>query len=417
MNVLLKNAMIYAPSGFHRQNIAVENGRISFSGRVSALPVLDCSDLWIFPGFVDVHTHLREPGFSYKETIASGTRAAAHGGYTTVCTMPNLNPVPDNAAHLRVQLNLIRRDAVVHVHPYGAITCGERGAQLADMASMAADVVGFSDDGKGVQSEAMMRQAMTEAKRLGKPIAAHCEDESLLHGGYIHDGAYAAAHGHRTISGESEWRQIARDLALVRETGCAYHVCHVSTRESVALIRRAKANGLDVTCETAPHYLILDETDLQEDGRFKMNPPLRAKADREALIAAAADGTIDMIATDHAPHSDAEKARGLAGSAMGVTGLETAFPMLYTRLVQTGALTLERLIALLHDAPMRRFGVGTELADGAPADLTVFDLAHRCTIDRAFFVSGGKCSPFAGESPLGICRMTMVGGNIVWQSN
>ena len=415
MNVLLKNAMIYAPSGFHRQNIAVENGRIAFSGRVSALPVLDCSDLWIFPGFVDVHTHLREPGFSYKETIASGTRAAAHGGYTTVCTMPNLNPVPDNAAHLRVQLNLIRRDAVVHVHPYGAITCGERGAQLADMASMAADVVGFSDDGKGVQSEAMMRQAMTEAKRLGKPIAAHCEDESLLHGGYIHDGAYAAAHGHRTISGESEWRQIARDLALVRETGCAYHVCHVSTRESVALIRRAKADGLDVTCETAPHYLTMNDSMLQEDGRFKMNPPIRSEEDREALIAGILDGTIGMIATDHAPHSAEEKSRGLEKSLMGVVGLETAFPILYTKLVKTGVLSLEKLIELMHTNPRNRFCVGTPLEEGQPASLTVYDLDKEYTINPDDFLSMGRATPFAGEKVFGACRLTMYHGSIAWK--
>ena len=363
----------------------------------------------VFPGFCDVHVHFREPGFSYKETVATGSRAAAAGGYTAVCTMPNLAPVPDSAEHLKAQQDIIDREAFIGVHPYGAITVGELGETLSDMAGMADGVVAFSDDGRGVQNDDMMRAAMTEAKRLGKLIVAHCEVNALLRGGYIHEGSYAAAHGHKGICSESEWRQIERDIALAKETGCGYHVCHISTKESVALIRAAKAEGVDVTCETAPHYLLLDETDLQEDGRFKMNPPLRSPADREALIEGVLDGTIDMIATDHAPHSAEEKSKGLAGSAFGIVGLETAFPLLYTGLVRSGILTMEALLKLLVSNPKARFGIppGNEFS--------VWDLNESYTIDPEAFLSKGRATPFAGREVFGRCCLTVFGGQIVYQ--
>lgn len=368
----------------------------------------DSSEYVIFPGFCDVHVHFREPGFSYKETIATGSRAAARGGYTAVCTMPNLNPVPDSVEHLRVQRRLIEETACIHVYPYGAITIGEQGEALSDLEGMAPDVVGFSDDGRGVQSDSLMRQAMLRAKALGKPIVAHCEVNSLLRGGYIHDGDYAKAHGHRGICSESEWGQIARDLQLVKETGCAYHVCHVSAKESVALIRKAKAEGLDVTCETGPHYLVMDDSDLQEDGRFKMNPPLRGKEDREALIQGILDGTIDMIATDHAPHSAEEKSRGLEKSAFGIVGIETAFPILYTCLVKPGILSLNKLLELLCVNPRRRFGLplGT--------DYSIWDLNAAYPIDPEDFLSKGRATPFAGRQVSGKCIATICDGKLVY---
>ena len=374
----------------------------------------DLSDFVVLPGFVDVHVHLREPGFSYKETIRTGTLAAARGGYTAVCTMPNLNPVPDSPAHLRQQLDIIRRDASIRVLPYGAITVGQQGTELSALEELSPYVVAFSDDGRGVQSDGMMRRAMETAKRLGKLIVAHCEDNSLLRGGYIHDGAYARAHGHRGICSESEWRQIQRDLSLVRETGCPYHVCHISTKESVALLRQAKAEGLDVTCETAPHYLLLDDSQLEEDGRFKMNPPLRDKSDREALLAGLTDGTIDMIATDHAPHSAEEKSRGLEKSAMGIVGIETAFPLLYTYLVKPGNLSLEKLVELLHTNPCRRFGVPTGMTASAVTDFTVFDLNASYVIDPEEFQSMGRATPFAGWTVQGRCLLTVSNGKVAW---
>ena len=374
----------------------------------------DLSDFVVLPGFVDVHVHLREPGFSYKETIRTGTLAAARGGYTAVCTMPNLNPVPDSAAHLRQQLDIIRRDASIRVLPYGAITVGQQGAELSALEELSPYVVAFSDDGRGVQSDGMMRRAMETAKRLGKLIVAHCEDNSLLRGGYIHDGAYARAHGHRGICSESEWRQIQRDLELVRETGCSYHVCHISAKESVALLRQAKAEGLDVTCETAPHYLLLDDSQLEEDGRFKMNPPLRDKSDREALLEGLTDGTIDMIATDHAPHSAEEKSRGLEKSAMGIVGIETAFPLLYTYLVKPGILSLEKLVELLHTNPCRRFGVPTGVTASAVTDFTVFDLNASYVIDPEEFQSMGRATPFADWTVQGRCLLTVSNGKVAW---
>ena len=325
--------------------------------------------------------------------------------------MPNLDPAPDCLANLEPQLELIRRDAAIETVPYGTISKGRAGKELSAMEEMAPYVAGFSDDGSGVQNADLMRAAMKKAKSLGKIIAAHCEDNSLLHGGYIHDGEYAKLHGHKGISSESEWRQIARDLELVRETGCAYHVCHISTKESVELIRRAKAEGLDVTCETGPHYLVLTDMDLQEDGRFKMNPPLRGTEDQQALLEGILDGTVDMIATDHAPHSAEEKSKGLAGSAMGITGLETAFPILYTKLVRTGVLTLEKLIELMAINPRKRFGFPLR-----EDDFAVWDLNTEYAIDPAQFCSMGKSTPFTGEKVYGRCLLNVCGGKAVWQA-
>lgn len=373
------------------------------------LPVISKKYI-IVPGLCDVHVHFREPGFSYKETIASGSAAAARGGYTAVCTMPNLVPVPDSAEHLQVQLDAIKRGAAIKVLPYGAITVGEKGERLADMEAISDKVCAFSDDGKGVQNDEMMREAMTAAKRLGKIIAAHCEDNSLLFGGYIHDGEYARMHGHRGISSASEYKQIERDLRLAEETGCAYHVCHISTKESVELIRQAKAHGVNVTCETAPHYLVLCDEDMQEDGRFKMNPPLRSLEDKQALIEGIKDGTIDMIATDHAPHSAEEKGRGLEKSLMGVVGLETAFPVLYTELVMKNIITLDRLVELMSFKPKERFGIDTE------NDFAVFDISEAYKIDPENFLSMGRATPFAGREVFGRCLLTVHNEKVVYKA-
>ena len=363
----------------------------------------------VFPGFCDVHVHFREPGFSYKETMETGSKASARGGYTAVCTMPNLNPVPDSTEHLAQQLKLIRDNAVIHVYPYGAITVGEQGEVLADLEGMASDVIAFSDDGRGIQSEDLMRAAMLKAKSLGKMIVAHCEVNDLLRGGYIHEGEYAQIHGHKGICSESEYVQIARDLRLVEEIGCAYHVCHISTKESVELIRQAKARGVNVTCETAPHYLVMNDMDLQEDGRFRMNPPIRSEEDRQALVQGILDGTIDMIATDHAPHSAEEKAKGLSGSAFGIVGIETAFSVMYTHFVCTGMMTLERLIELLSENPRKRFGIPLG------QDYTVWDLEQEFTVDPNEFFSMGKATPFAGWKLSGQCVMTVCDGKVVYQ--
>lgn len=380
----------------------------SFLSKGVLAPFSD-SKYTVLPGFCDVHVHFREPGFSYKETILSGSKAAARGGYTAVCTMPNLNPVPDSIEHLAQQCAIIETDAVIHVYPYAAITVGEQGQELADLEGMADRAIAFSDDGKGVQSDDMMRSAMLKAKALGKMIVAHCEVNDLLRGGYIHDGTYAAEHGHRGICSESEWQQIARDLELVKEIGCAYHVCHISTKESVEIIRKAKAEGINVTCETGPHYLVMDDNFLQEDGRFKMNPPLRDKSDREALVAGLLDGTIDMIATDHAPHSAEEKSRGLEKSAFGVVGLETAFPVLYTYLVKPGILTMERLVELLVENPRKRFGIPMG------CDFSVWDLDAEYEVNPDEFVSMGKATPFAGWNVNGRCIATVCDGKVVYE--
>ena len=417
MSLLLTGGTVFADGAFRNMDIAIDQGRIvSVSLPREDVSVIELHDRLIVPGFVDVHVHLREPGFSYKETVFSGTAAAAAGGYTAVCAMPNLKPVPDSLDHLQAQLDLIRKNANVHVYPYGAITCGEKGEALADLAAMAPQVCGFSDDGKGVQSDDMMRQAMTLAKELDKPIVAHCEDEALLTKGWsVHDGAFARAHGLVGNRSESEWKQVERDIRLVRETGCRYHVCHISTKESVALIRAAKAEGLPVTCETGPHYLVLTDEDLLDEGRFRMNPPIRSAEDRAALIEGLLDGTIDCIATDHAPHSAEEKARGLAGSLNGIVGLECAFPVLYTNLVQTGIVPLATVLNALCVNPRRIFGLpGGEITEGAPADLTVLDLNRPHAVDSSTFRSLGHATPFDGWTVSAAVAMTLCGGEIVY---
>ncbi|MBQ7373911.1 MAG: dihydroorotase [Clostridia bacterium] len=366
-------------------------------------------DLVIFPGFCDVHVHFREPGFFYKESIETGSKSASRGGYTAVCTMPNLNPVPDSVENLQIQTDLIKSSAVINVYPYGSITVGQKGETLADMDGMKDSAIAFSDDGRGVQSDEMMEKAMLKAKSLGKMIVAHCEVNALLKGGYIHDGEYAELHGHKGICSASEFEQIARDLKLVEKTGCAYHVCHISAKESVELIRRAKAKGLDVTCETAPHYLVMDDSDLKEDGKFKMNPPLRSKEDRLALIEGIKDGTIDMIATDHAPHSKEEKSKGLSGSAFGIVGLETAFAVCYTKLVKTGVITLEKLIDLLAINPRKRFNIPLG------KDFSVWDLNQSFTVNPEEFLSKGRATPFENEMLFGVNLMTVVDGKIIYE--
>ena len=389
---------------------AAPNVRVSILDRLSSVDLcaFNSPDYAVIPGFCDVHVHFREPGFSYKETILSGSLAAARGGYTAVCTMPNLNPVPDSKANLKQQTDIIRNDGMIHIYPYGAITVGQKGQTLSDMKGLAPNVIAFSDDGKGIQDRSMMKEAMLRAKQLKKLIVAHCEDESLLYGGYIHDGDYARDNSHRGICSESEWGQIKRDLELVKETGCAYHICHISTKESVALIRQAKKDGLNVTCETAPHYLILDDSYLQEDGKFKMNPPLRSAEDRQALIEGLIDGTIDMIATDHAPHSAEEKSKGLDGSNFGIVGIETAFPLMYTYLVKTDIITMERLLELLVTNPRKRFNIPMG------CDFSVWDLRQSYYIEPEEFLSMGKSTPFAGWKVSGKCLATICGGKLVW---
>ena len=410
MMVLFRNAKVYDSGVMKEMTLSFDGATLSlFTGDVSSFDTTSVFDnIAVFPGFCDVHVHLREPGFSYKETVASGTAAAARGGYTAVCAMPNLKPAPDSAETLGVEREIIDRDARIKVLPYGTITKGQLGSELSDMAAMAKDAVAFTDDGRGIQTEELMREAMTEAKRLGKMIVAHCEDDSLLHGGYIHDGEYARANGHRGISSESEWGPIKRDVGLIKETGCPYHVCHVSTKESVEIIRAAKAEGVDITCETAPHYLLLDDSCLEEDGRFKMNPPIRAKSDMEEMVRGLLDGTVDMIATDHAPHSAEEKSRGLEKSSMGVVGIETCFPLLYTGLVRTGILPLERLVGLMSDAPRARFGIDSDRG------FTVFDLGCEYEIDPEDFISAGKSTPFKGARVYGKCLATVYEGRAVY---
>ena len=419
MTLILKGGNVYINGTLCPLDILVEDSiikEIAENIDDNGAEIIDVRGLAVFPGFSDVHVHLREPGFLSKETIKSGTLAAARGGYANVCSMPNLNPCPDTLEHLRLQLDAIEKDALVNVIPYGTITMGEKGEELSEMDAMAPYIAAFSDDGRGVQSDDMMRAAMKKAKALGKLIAAHCEDNSLLRGGYIHDGEYAAAHGHRGICSESEWAQVARDIELVRETGVSYHVCHISTKETVELIRNAKKEGLSVTCETGPHYLTMTDADLQEDGRFKMNPPIRSEEDRQALLAGLLDGTIDMIATDHAPHTAEEKGRGLDKSLMGVVGLETAFPVLYTDLVKTGIAPLSVIINAMSTAPAKRFGLeGGEIKVGEKANFCVFDLEKEYIINSAEFLSMGKATPFEGKKVFGRSKMNIIGGIKVWQ--
>lgn len=400
--MIFKNASVYENGVFVKKDFITDAG--DNSGTVS-----DFNNAFVFPAFCDVHVHFREPGFFYKETVKTGSLAAARGGYTDVCTMPNLNPVPDSAENMQKQLEIINKSAVIRVHPYAAVTVGEKGEDLSDMEALAPLCIAFSDDGKGIQNEEIMLEAMKKAKNLGKIIAAHCEDNSLLFGGYIHAGEYARLHGHRGICSESEWKPIERDLRLAKKTGCKYHVCHISCKESVELIRRAKAEGVDVTCETAPHYLVFNDMDLREDGRFKMNPPIRSEEDRSALIAGIKDGTIDMIATDHAPHTAEEKSGGLEKSLMGVVGLETAFPVLYTELVKTGIITLEKLIELMAVNPRRRFGI-TETED-----ICIYNLESEYKINSQEFASMGKSTPFEGKTVFGENLLTVCGGKAVWQ--
>ena len=413
--MIFRNATVWTQNGFAKQDAIFDGRVLSFSNsQIAAVSIPEMpvfSNCLILPGFCDVHVHLREPGFCYKETVASGTAAAARGGYTAICSMPNLNPVPDSKEHLNVQLDAIKKDAKIAVYPYGSLTVNEAGEAMADLDGMAADVIAFSDDGKGVQDENMMRDLMLRAKTLGKMVVAHCEDNSLLRGGYIHDGVYAKEHDHRGICSESEWGPIARDLKLAKETGCAYHVCHISTKESVALIRAAKADGVNVTCETAPHYLVLCDEDLQEDGKFKMNPPLRSTSDREALIEGILDGTIDMIATDHAPHSAEEKARGLEKSAFGIVGLETAFPILYTEFVKSGRMTLERLVDLMSNNPRRRFGITSDVG------FTVWNVEKEYSIDPEEFATLGRATPFEGRRVFGENLLTVYNGSVVYSIN
>ena len=409
MKALFKNALYYSEGGISVCNMLLSDTTLSvFMGDVSTVDCPVFENIAVFPGFFDVHVHLREPGFSYKETIRSGTRASARGGFTAVLSMPNLKPTPDSVEHLKEQLDIIERDAVIKVIPYGTITVGEAGETLSDMQGMAGDVAGYSDDGRGVQNEEMMKRAMEIARSLDKPIVAHCEDNSLLYGGYIHDGEYARAHGHKGICSESEWGPIKRDIELIKETGVKYHVCHISTKESVELIRRAKAEGVDITCETGPHYLLLDDSDLKEEGRFKMNPPIRSREDREALVEGLLDGTVDMVATDHAPHSEEEKSKGLAGSLMGVVGIETSFPLLYTYLVKTGKMSLETLVMRMSVAPRKRFGIEGD------AGFTVFKVDEESVIDPDEFLSAGKSSPFTGTAVSAKCILTVYNGHAVY---
>ncbi len=421
MDLLLTDGAVFLDGRFQNLDVAISDGRIVSVS--PALPregfsVIELHNRCLVPGFVDVHVHLREPGFSYKETVFSGTAAAAAGGYTAVCAMPNLNPVPDSPEHLRAQLDIIEKNAKIRVYPYGAVTRGERGEELADLAALAPHVPGFSDDGRGVQSEEMMRRAMALAKKLNRPIAAHCEDESLLQKGWaVHDGDFARRNGLPGNDPASEWRQVERDLGLVRETGCQYHVCHVSTKESVALVRAAKAEGLPVTCETGPHYLVLCDEDLLDEGRFRMNPPIRSAADREALIAGLLDGTVDCVATDHAPHSAEEKSRGLRGSLNGIVGLECAFPVLYTNLVETGAVPFETLLNALCVNPRRIFGLpGGRIAAGQIADLTALDLNRPGVVDSGSFRSLGHSTPFDGWGVSAAVALTICGGEIAYHN-
>ena len=412
-NLLLKSAKIYKGGSVERSDLFVTDGRLVPASSVGGDAVLSAKvleDLVVLPGFCDVHVHFREPGFSYKETIKSGSMAAARGGYTAVCTMPNLSPAPDTKENLKAQLDIIERDAVINVYPYATITKLQAGIELSDMDDLAADAIAFSDDGRGVQSEELMLEAMEKAKSLGKMIVAHCEDNSLLRGGYIHDGEYARLNSHAGICSESEWGPIKRDIELAEKSGCAYHVCHISTKESVALIRDAKARGVDITCETAPHYLIMNDMQLRDEGRFKMNPPIRSEEDRQALVEGLLDGTIDMIATDHAPHSAEEKSRGLKGSMMGIVGIETAFPLMYTHFVKTGIITLERLVELLSANARRRFGIE------ADAGYSVWSLDTEYTVDPEDFLSMGRATPFAGERVFGQNILTVLDGRVVYDN-
>ena len=417
MRTLLKGAEVYTDGGFVRRDISICDGKISFDITGAFDVSENIEGFVVIPGFADVHVHLREPGFSYKETIRTGTMAAARGGYSAVCAMPNLKPVPSTRESLSQEIDIIERDAVVRVYPYGAITMDQSGrGELSDMEEMADNVIAFSDDGKGVQTAELMEEAMKRAAKLGKLIVAHCEDESeLKKGGCIHDGRFAREHGYIGINSASEWKQVKRDIELAERTGASYHVCHVSTKESVELIREAKKRGVKVTCETGPHYLIYTDEDLKEDGSWKMNPPIREAADRDALLRGIKDGTVDCIITDHAPHSKEEKSKGLAGSAFGIVGLETAFPVVYSRLVKTGEISLQKMVELMSINPRRIFGIpGGRIAEGETADICVLDLKKEYNIDSSTFFSMGRSTLFDGQRVWGEVVMNFVKGEKVF---
>ena len=417
--VILKGGTVVRNGLTERADIAILGDKIE---RIAADiqpadndKIYDCTGLTIMSGLVDLHVHLREPGFSAKETIATGTAAAAHGGFTTVCSMPNLAPAPDSMANLQQQLDIIERDAVIKVLPYATITRKRFGDELVNFEELKPYVAGFSDDGTGVQNAGVMRQAMAEAAKTDTIIAAHCEVDELLRGGYIHDGEYARINGHRGICSESEWKQVERDIELAAEAGCRYHVCHISTKETVELIRQAKARGVKVTCETGPHYLTMCDMDLKEEGRFKMNPPIRSAEDRDALIAGLQDGTIDVVATDHAPHTAEEKSRGLERSAMGVVGIETSFAVIYTKLVKASVISLEKAVDVLAEAPRRIFNLGGGLQEGEAADIAVFDLEKSFEVDPSTFLSKGHSTPFEGWQLQGECCLTLVDGRVAYE--
>ncbi len=417
LNLLLKNGTVYYQGKMQKVDVLIQNGvvcKIDRDIQADGCPVIDSSKFNIIPGLADVHVHLREPGFSYKETILTGTKAAAKGGFTLVAAMPNLNPVPDSAKHLKIELDRIEKNRAIKVLPYGSITVGEKGKELRDMAGMAKDVIAFSDDGKGVQNSEMMEKAMTVAKELNKPIVAHCEVESLLNGGYIHDGEYAKLHGHKGISSASEYEEVIRDINLSEKTGCQFHACHISTKESVEAIRQAKAKGLKVSGETGPHYLAFTDMDLQESGSWKMNPPIRSEKDRQALIKAVRDGTIECIITDHAPHSREEKSKGLAGSSMGVVGLETSFAAVNTYMVEKGYISFEKLVEVMSINPRKIFGLESGIQIGKPADITIVDPKAKWAVNPEEFISMGKATPFAGKTLTGKVIATIYNGDFAY---
>lgn len=417
LNLLLKNGTVYYQGKMQKVDVLIQNGvvcKIDRDIQADGCPVIDSSKFNIIPGLADVHVHLREPGFSYKETILTGTKAAAKGGFTLVAAMPNLNPVPDSAEHLKIELDRIEKNRVIKVLPYGSITVGEKGKELRDMAGMAKDVIAFSDDGKGVQNSEMMEKAMTVAKELNKPIVAHCEVESLLNGGYIHDGEYAKLHGHKGISSASEYEEVIRDINLSEKTDCQFHACHISTKESVDAIRQAKAKGLKVSGETGPHYLAFTDMDLQESGNWKMNPPIRSEEDRQALIKGVRDGTIECIITDHAPHSREEKSKGLAGSSMGVVGLETSFAAVNTYMVEKGYISFEKLVEVMSINPRKIFGLESGIQIGKPADITIVDPKAKWVVNPEEFISMGKATPFAGKTLTGKVIATIYNGDFAY---
>lgn len=419
VSLLISGAKVWLENSFVQRDVLVEDGRVvEISDRINpreGIEVVEASGKMLLPGLVDMHVHLREPGYGYKETIASGTRAAARGGFTAVCTMPNLDPAPDSLEHIKAQFDLIERDAVINVIPYATITTARKGDECVDYDSLTPLVAGFSDDGTGVQSADVMEEAMRQIAPTGKLLAAHCEVESLLEGGYIHKGEWAAAHGHKGICSESEWAEVKRDIELAEKTGCRLHICHISTKESVALVREAKSRGVKVTCETAPHYLALCDEDMREEGRFKMNPPLRAREDMEALREGVADGTIDVIATDHAPHSAEEKAKGLEKSAMGVVGIETSLATIYTFMVAGRFISLERLVELMALKPRELLGLGGGIKRGEVIDATLVDFRAEFMVDPSEFLSMGKSTPLAGMTLRGEVLLTIADGKIAYK--